>query len=329
MMNSSSSVGRSRKRSRKEKSLPEETETKLDTLCSFCRNAPAAVTVKPPTPSSSRRSNLKPPPAQPFCVLHYYTTSAVRSNPAGVTILDQSIVDEQLVPMQELFAEAFVQLQQELSEQSARAFEKNAHDPLAILHDLNKNRRKKPPSLSQAAAKANTKTNLNDKNEGGFIRDVPLPERLLRTQQEQARVQAALTLRMNRAAAGTTATTAATSLNAPQRSKDITKRRKTTRKSVWNVVMDEDANKGGPGTDAVGNSISSQQQQEQPALPDLSRNHGVVCTCGSHDVEMLGSNTSRSQDMAKAETWGNKDRADEIVTRYRCGKCGMTWNEEE
>jgi hypothetical protein len=311
MMNSSSSSGRSRKRSRQEKGLPEETEMKHETLCSFCRNALAAVTVKPPTPASSRRSNLKPPPAQPFCVLHYYTTSAVRSNPAGVTIIDQTIVDEQLVPMQELFAEAFVQLQQELSEQSARAFEKNAHDPLAILHDLNKKRRKKPPSLSPAAKAP------NDQNEGGFIRDVPLPERLLRTQQEQAKVQAALTLRMNRAAAGTTATT-----NDPRRSKDITKRRKTTRKSVWNVVMDEDANKS-PGQDA------SNSSNPQPALPDLSLNHGVVCTCGSHDVEMLGSNTSRSQDMAKAETWGNKDRADEIVTRYRCGKCGMTWNEEE
>lgn len=308
-MNFASSTGGSRKRSRKEKGLPEETETKHDTLCSFCRSAPAAVTVKPPTPASSRRSNLKPPPAQPFCVLHYYTTSAVRSNPAGVTILDQRIVDEQLVPMQELFAEAFVQLQQELSETSARAFKKNAHDPLAILHDLNKKRRKKPPSLSPAAKAP------NDKNEGGFIRDVPLPERLLRTQQEQAKVQAALTLRMNRAAADTTATTTT-------KSKDITKRRKTTRKSVWNVVMDEDANKP-PAKDV---SYSSSQQ---PALPDPSRNHGVVCTCGSHDVEMLGSNTSRSQDAAKAETWGNKDRADEIVTRYRCGKCGMTWNEEE
>jgi hypothetical protein len=316
MMNSSFSSGRSRKRSRKEKGLPEETETKHDTLCSFCRNAPAAVTVKPPTPSSARRSNLKPPPAQPFCVLHYYTTSAVRSNPAGVTILDQRIVDEQLVPMQELFAEAFVQLQQELSETSARAFEKNAHDPLAILHDLNKKRRKRPPSLSPAAKLP------NDKNEGGFIRDVPLPERLLRTQQEQAKVQAALTLRMNRAAAKTTA-----AVDAPRRSKDITKRRKTSRKSVWNVVMDADEDaKTNPGKDGLFDTSNSVSLQP---LPDLSLNHGVVCKCGSKDVEMLGSNTSRSQDAAKAETWGNKDRADEIVTRFSCGKCGMTWNEEE
>lgn len=315
-MESSSSSGRSRKRSRKEKGLQEETDTKYDTLCSFCRNAPAAVMVTPATPASSRRSNLKPPPAQPFCVLHYYTTSAVRSNPAGVTILDKSIVDEQLPPMQELFSEAFVQLQQELSEESARAFQKNAHDPLAILHDLNKKRRKKPPSLSPIAKLP------NDKNEGGFIRDVPLPARLLKTQQQQAKLQADLTLRMNRAAAGTTTTNVTTNAG---RSKDITKRRKTTRKSVWNVVMDEDA-KQSPGKDGLFNPSDTISMQP---TPDLSLNHGVVCSCGSHDVEMLGSNTSRSQDAAKAETWGNKDRADEIVTRYRCGKCGMTWNEEE
>jgi hypothetical protein len=229
MMESSSSSGRSRKRSRNEKGLQGESPKADTTQCSFCRNAPAAVLVQPtPPPSSARRSHLKPPPAQPFCVLHYYTTSAVRANPAGVTILDQTVVDEQLVPMQELFAEAFVQLQQEISEQSARAFEAHANDPLAVLHDLNKKRRKKPPP---AAGTASKKTS-NDKNQGGFLRDVPLPERLLRTQQQQAKLQAALTLRMNRAAMDTTATTTTATGTAAtaRRSKDITSRRKSTRK---------------------------------------------------------------------------------------------------
>jgi hypothetical protein len=307
MMESSS--GRSRKRSRKETGL--QGEAKPDIMqCSFCRNAPAAVMVKPPAPSA--RSHLKPPPAQPFCVLHYYTTSAVRSNPAGVTILDQTIVDEQLVPMQELFAEAFVQLQQEISEQSARAFAAHSNDPLAVLHDLNKKRRKKPPP---AAAKLQA-----DKNQGGFLRDVPLPERLLRTQQQQAKLQAALTLRMNRAAMET----AASATVDARRSKDITQRRKSTRKSIWNAVMDEDE-KQSLSKDGV---LDTSHLTLQPTL-DLSRNHGVVCSCSSHDVEMVGSNTSRNQDATKAETWGNKDRGDEIITRYRCGSCGMTWNEEE
>ena len=48
------------------------------------------------------------------------------------------VFNRQLEPMQDLFKEAHVQLQQELAEESGRAFKANAHDPLAILHNLHK-----------------------------------------------------------------------------------------------------------------------------------------------------------------------------------------------
>jgi hypothetical protein len=276
--------------------------------------------VKPPSSSQSHR---KPPPALPYCVLHYYTTSAVRTNPAGVSIIEQSEVDVQLVPMQEIFAETFLQLQQELSEESARSFKAHSKDPLAILLDLNKKRRKKPPL---AAVK---NSGDSGKNEGGFLRNVPLPERLLRTQQQQAQLHAALTQRMNRAAKETTATTSNTNTNTARKSPDISQRRKSSRKSIWNVVMDEDE-KQKDGAHSQQKQDSSLLDSSSPSqMQDMSRSHGVVCSCSSHDVEIVGSSTSRNQDMAKGETWGNKDRSDEVITRYRCDGCGKTWNEEE
>jgi hypothetical protein len=86
-----------------------------------------------------------------------------------------------------------------------------------------------------------TKTS-NDKNQGGFLRDVPLLERLLHIQQQQAKVRAAPTLPRNRAITETSTTTATATANA-RRSKDITQRRKTTRKSIWNVDTDKDEEK--------------------------------------------------------------------------------------
>jgi hypothetical protein len=55
---------------------------------------------------------------------------------------------------------------------------------VAILHDLNEEATQKSAALSQR------RNCSNDKNEGGFIRDVPLPERLL-PRQNRNQVQAA------------------------------------------------------------------------------------------------------------------------------------------
>ncbi len=54
----------------------------------------------------------------------------------------------------------------------------------------------------------------------------------------------------------------------------------------------------------------------------------TTCSCGSTDVHADGNFTGRN-DVQKAETWGFKDRSDEVVMRFLCGTCGKTWNVEE
>ena len=145
------------------------------TMCSFCGKAPAAVSVE----MKLTKRKAKP---TPFCMSHYYTTSAVRHEP--VTVLDQDVVNDQLQDgMQQVFAEAFSELQQELAHESARAFQQG--DPLAIVGEL----RGKPK-----AKKAQTP-------QGGFMRKVPVPQRLLKAQQDQARVQREQMARMTAASA--------------------------------------------------------------------------------------------------------------------------------
>ena len=257
-----------------------------DELCCFCQKTPAAVSVERPV-----RRNSKRVVPQPLCLLHYYSTSAVRQD--CVSVLDQGQVDQQLPAVQELFAEAFVQLQQNLSEETALSFA--APDPLAIVNDLHRSRnsrRLKPPPKPARAR--------NESNEGGFLRKTQVPDRLLRTRQEQAQLQEQLTRRMNRAAASSKI--------------DLSQRRKPTRKSIWNVVMEE-----GP----------QEKKQRLEANDDMVTDFVGKCTCGSSRVQQLSSNTSRNQDMAKGETWGSKDRADTVMTRVQCLECGKVWNEEE
>ncbi len=61
--------------------------------------------------------------------------------------------------MQQLFAEAFVEIQQELAHESASAFQKTS-DPLAIVSQLRGRPKKAPPK--------------EEKNGGGFIHDKSL-----------------------------------------------------------------------------------------------------------------------------------------------------------
>jgi len=291
-----------------------------DDLCAFCQQRPAAVLVKIP---SLRK---KKPLEQSFCLLHYYTTSAVRVNVDGdnkksddVRVLNQEQLDKQLPEMQEMFADVFVELQQELSEEAARAFD--AKDPLgAVLGGLYKNEGKcslkhppKPPP----------KLKNGDANAGGFIPKVSLPDRLVRTQQEQARIQAALTKRMKRAEAGddlpNSSFSLPGSLDPPQKS--LTQRRAGSRKSIWNQVMET----------GLPTKQSTEPVRNNTNLIDMTRSQeeGISCSCGSHKVQCLSSNTNRNQDSHKGETWGNKDRADEVMTRYQCLTCGKMWSEEE
>lgn len=218
----------------------------------------------------------------------------------------------QLKPMQEQFAEAFVQLQQEISEEAAKAFSTQQYDPLAILHNLNKKPRlrtmKKPPLPHPTGSSW-------ESNAGGFLRGLPLPERLVRTQQKQAEILREMESRMERATATATDTF-------DTKRPDFSKRRKSSRKSIWNTVMEDRVL---PIHDRHKHDGSNDSHNDF----DGTKNGIVssVCSCGGSDVYSVGLSESRNQDLKKGETWGVKDRGDEVINRLQCQSCGKTWFE--
>lgn len=100
---------------------------------------------------------------EPFCLIHYYTTRACRIDPSQVVEVirngdasneedsdrQESESKQQLPYMQKLFSEAFLELQKEIGEESARSFRETSSDPLSILSSIHS--RKSTPSLSMAA----------------------------------------------------------------------------------------------------------------------------------------------------------------------------------
>ena len=107
---------------------------------------------------------------------------------------------------------------------------------------------------------------------------------------------------------------------------DVTQRRKPTRTNVWNIISQEDRKHAATTTSSI------RPSSESDGLSPQEHHHydtSVTCTCGSANVEVVSSNTNKSQDMTKAETWGNKDRHDEIIHRYLCHHCGKSWNDVE
>jgi len=244
------------------------------------------------------------------------STSRDQQHEQDVEIVDQEEFDVQLGPMQELFSEAFVQLQQEITEEAARAFTAQRSDPLAILHDLNKRSRNK----RVVAPVSNKRQGALDG--GGFIRNVPLPERMRRTQQQQAEQQARLTKRMKKAASDVASTANLSDLSSANNVNhlDMTKRRKSSRKSIWSMVRDEATSNSHADAKKTSEAVSKMDQEPLAFTTCKS--------CGSGQVISIGTNTSRNQDLKKGETWGMKDRGDEVFTRLQCQSCGLVWNEE-
>ncbi len=293
--------------------------------CSFCarESKSAAIYVKLPViGSKTKRAKV------PYCLHCYYTTSAVRQDPEKfVSVFNKEEQAKQLPQIQQLFSECFLELQQEISEESARAFQKQKKDPLAsmMLHHSSANKRKlnhinggppPDPGLKKAGRAS----------DGGFLRDVSLPDRLLKTQRQQAKLQQQMIARMNQGAFVTTSNhDEAASLNLdcrPGTSKsksNLNQRRKGSGKSIWNLVIDQ-----GPGGKSATPALSHKASTEGR---EGVLSAGVVCKCGSKDVQSLGNVTSRNQDVRKGEIWGT-DRGNEVINRFRCNKCGRTWNEE-
>ncbi|KAL3941788.1 MAG: hypothetical protein SGBAC_003904 [Bacillariaceae sp.] len=284
-------VRESKKRSREIAEKEDRQIESLSEICSFCRQAPAALQVL-----VAVRHRKKRVPAT-YCVSCYYTTSAVRLDPEKyVAVCDQAQLDKQIRSVQQLFGEVFVEIRKELEVESERAFQKQKEDPLAMIHRAPKRKLKAPP-------KQGPDKKAGKKADGGFLRDVPIPERLLRTQQQQAQQQRAQTERMKRAA---------TQNNESSR---LYQRRKASKKSIWNQAMETP-------NQASSRPISSIQEM-------ATQTSATCSSCASTNVRSFGNITSRNQDMRKGETWGMKDRGGEVVTKYQCNNCGKTWHEEE
>ncbi len=278
-------------------------------VCNFCAKTPAAVSVSLPVLGRKKRAPTG------YCLVCYYTTSAVRQDPTKhVCLLDAEQHQLQLPTIQELFSECFLELQQELAEESTRAFSRQRKDPLAMLSASsnsknNNNKKRRKTSLHNKGQAPDLFRKQEGKaTDGGFLREIGLPERLKRTQQEQERLQHEQLARMNQAASA--ARRASRTTNTSSSSSTIAQRRKGSGKSIWNLAM--------------GNSKKIVSYKESSA----NNLHSIACTCGSKDVQSFGNITSRNQEVRKGEIWGT-DRGEEVINRYQCNKCGRTWNEVE
>jgi hypothetical protein len=298
-------------------------------MCNFCTKQKPVLLIQLPIIGRKKRA------ATPYCLTCYYTTSAVRlDKEKHVSVLDKKEQMKQLPHIQHLFSECYLELQQELQQESIRSFKKQQNsrnyknDPLAAM--LNFSSSSSSSLSSKKAKKRKQQTTMKgppppDKregniNDGGFIRNINVPEHLKKTQEEQREIQNQQLARMNNAASAARRASRGTSSNTTNTSSSV-KRRKGSGKSIWNLAMDIDRNTG---------KLSAVSESYKMSDADNARllNNNIICTCGENkDIRSFGNITSRNADVRKGEIWGT-DR-DEVINRYQCNKCGRTWNEEE
>ena len=239
-------------------------------------------------------------------------------------------------------------------EGGAVASKRNSHDPLADLLGgpspssssfSAKRRVRKRPSSERPAQPKPPATGGKEDNEGGFVRDIQLPTRYVEQQRKMARAEVAERRRLM-STQGTRDTVGRKPKPAGSAASALShvetnpyKRRKPNRSSIWNLAMDSSAgaSAGGatPNNKSGGDQVSTSSNggagkaaQSSWDVIEQSMRPTVRCTCGSTDVSNDLNITGRANDMPKGETWGFKDRSD-VVLRYRCSRCGKTWNEEE
>jgi hypothetical protein len=120
--------------------------------------------------------------SQHLCLLHFYTTGAHRTASAtkdtsnrkkkSSTLVDNRAIHQQLPQVQEVFAEAFTELQKEIREESARVFKSAASsdDPLAALLDGNNApTQARRTSFGFSSSKKKMKS-AGTASDGGFLR---------------------------------------------------------------------------------------------------------------------------------------------------------------
>lgn len=259
-----------------------------DSICSFCESEASAVSIS----KSLTKTSI------PLCLIHYYTTRSCRIDPQKVSIINKEELKNQLPYVQDLFAEAFTDLQKEIATESAKSFNEMSRrtaDPLSILNDHNQ--RKPKANIAKKPRSSSTKAGLVD--DGGFIKQINRREIDL-IEQQRTRV--------------TLSSSFANSerneqLSLPKSQHDVNpyKRRKVSGKSSWHLVLDGKMN----------------MENIQETLSSFDKK----CKCGG-DAVMFGNTTSLNNDVAKADTWG-MSRDHDVSERYQCQECGKVWNENE
>jgi len=118
-----------------------------------------------------------------LCLLHYYTTGAHRHSSSkqdfpnkkkkSSLFVDNKVIHDQFPDTQEIFAEAFTDLQREIREESARVYKSaaNSDDPLATLLDSNASTRPGRSSFGYTTSSiARKKFRTGKETDGGFLR---------------------------------------------------------------------------------------------------------------------------------------------------------------
>jgi len=308
---------------------------------------------------------------QHLCLLHYYTTGAHRSRSShprlstttatamttpsiaakkksSSLLVESQRMDRQLPKVQELFAEAFIELQREIGEESARIFQSAAssEDPLALLLDPAATSSASRSAISRSFRRLNpkrsSKYNISDKkrhtkqatrrceedSEGGFLREAVLPERLRKLQNPDVNLDG-FANKYSRDSPDGNRKRPATGPNTTTKkpSNPYQKRRQKSPTNPWNQILDscDGENNRKKGTKSKWEDI------EKEMICNITSDNGAsskTCSCGSTDVEINGNVTSRNNDMMKGEVWGMKNRSEMAVERCHCRACGKTWNEE-
>ena len=291
--------------------------------------------------------------SQCFCLLHYYTTGKhndygptknnkqagqKKNNKKSSLLVEYERMKKQLPAVQELFAEAFVELRTEIGEASARAFQQtksNADDPLAsILTDAPSSFQSMPSQVRKynfPRSNSKRKSLENSKRaasrsidtEGGFIREAKLPEKLRRLQNPDINL---VNIPSKTPVHTQHRSEADTTMSNPYR-----KRKKTS--SIWHQILDSNdaTSKGNTNSDdkkpkAKRNWDDMEKEMIESFNTNTASKH---CTsCKSTNIEIVGNSTSRNSDMTKGEVWGMKDRGETVVERCRCLNCGRIWNED-
>lgn len=294
--------------------------------------------------------------SQCFCLMHFYTTGKhndygqqqagpmkmkKKKNKKTSLLVDNERMSKQLPKVQDLFAEAFVELRAEVGEESARAFQKtkhyNADDPLASLLLTGDNggassvfksmpsqvRKYNFPRKKKSFEQTSKNNNIND-TEGGFIRETILPEKLRKLQNPNMNIHGTAS---NSKPVPTQYRREIETMNNPYR-----KRKKTS--SVWHQILDSNAmsSKDNNSDDKKPTAKRNWDDMEKDMIKNITGNTGAsskTCiSCNSTNIEIVGNSTSRNSDMTKGEVWGMKDRGEMVVERCRCLNCGRIWNED-